>query len=201
MIEFEASSAFKMVMYKCNNPTPHSYWYMFKASRNNLALNGTACPAPGCSSGGYVLGAQSLSSRTALGLPAVGGALGATWLFWKGENIDRLKAVWVHEVGHHRHLEHSANAPGFKDALHDSAANTKYGSWNTVKPPPGSFGEPSDDNVAGKANARKWDRRCIMSYSDCYYGELGCFCGRCLLRNRGWKVTGLGFPDPDKGDI
>jgi flagellar hook assembly protein FlgD len=200
MVEFEASPGFKMLCYKCDNPTPHSYWYMFKESRDNFDKDGEACPAPGCGPT-YVLSAQLVSSRTALGLPAVGGALGATWLFWKGENIDRLKAVWVHEVGHHRHLEHSANAPGFKDNLHDSEANTKYGTWDAVKPPPGSYGEPSDDNVAGRRNAQKWDRRCIMSYSDCYYGELGCFCGRCLLRNRGWKVTGLGFPDSGKGDV
>jgi hypothetical protein len=39
-----------------------------------------------------------------------------------------------------------------------------------------------------------------MSYSDAWYGENGFLCGRCLLRNRGWKVTGLGFPGANKGE-
>ncbi|MGH9900507.1 MAG: PKD domain-containing protein, partial [Pyrinomonadaceae bacterium] len=44
----------------------------------------------------------------------------------------------------------------------------------------------------------QWDRRCIMSYSRTEYGELEeYFCGKCILRNRGWKVQTIGYPGPD----
>jgi PKD repeat protein len=41
----------------------------------------------------------------------------------------------------------------------------------------------------------QWDRRCIMSYSRTAFGENEeYFCGKCILRNRGWKVRGIGHP-------
>lgn len=200
MVEFESSPAFKLLRYHCSEPAAHKYWFIFSNARDDRYYDNEACIASGCAG---VLEAKEKTTRTHMGLPAVGGALGATWLFWKGENVNRLKVVWVHEVGHHRHLEHSANAPGFNDGLHDSESNAKFTGWGTVKPPPGQNGHPEGPtNVAtAQANARKWDRRCIMSYSDCWYGELGCFCGRCLLRNRGWRVTTLGFPGSGKGEL
>ncbi len=42
---------------------------------------------------------------------------------------------------------------------------------------------------------RQWDRHCIMSYAGSGYpSNKEYFCGRCILRNRGWRVSGLGFP-------
>jgi len=204
LVEFDASTAFFMERYECNNPGgAHRYWYIENATGAGGRMNGQRCPAPGCGSvpPNYTLTALagSQQARAALGLPAVGGAMGGTWLFWRGENVNRLKVVWVHEVGHHRHLEHAANAPGAVDnagnvvaavaALHDSEANTKA-TWAGPPPLPAS----------GVAAATRWDRRCIMSYSDAWYSELGCLCGRCLLRNRGWLVKALAFPGSGKGD-
>ena len=187
MVEFTASRAFFMEEYTCDAGAPHLYWYIENATGPGGRMVGRPCPAPGCG-GGHVLSLSGTprETRNALPLPAVGGALGATWLFWQGENTDRLKCVWVHEVGHHRHLEHAANGPGAKADLHDSRNNSKA---NWV----GKAG-------ATIAKATQWDRRCIMSYSDAWYQELGCLCGRCVLRNRGWKVTGLALPGSANAD-
>jgi hypothetical protein len=194
LVEFDASTAFFMEEYSCNNPGgAHSYWYIENATGAGGRMNGQRCPAPGCGSAppNYTLTAVagSQEARAALGLPAVGGAMGGTWLFWRGEAPDRLKVVWVHEVGHHRHLQHSANAPGAAPDLHDSESNTKA---NWAGPPP--------LQASGVAAATQWDRRCIMSYSDAWYTEYGCLCGRCVLRNRGWRVTNLGWPAAGDGD-
>jgi hypothetical protein len=163
----------------------HTYWGLKKATSNGPKHN-TNCPSPGCTT--TTAAAGKITDRgyltfSAMSLPAVGGALGATWLFYEGEAEDRLKSVWAHEVGHHRHLEHAGDGPGQKDNLHDTAANEKVSNltWSGL----GGNAEPK---------AKRWDRRCIMSYSDCRYGELGYFCGVCVLRNRGWRVTGLGGP-------
>ena len=113
-----------------------------------------------------------------LPLPAVGLSLGATWLFTSSD-----EDTWAHEMGHHRQLEHSASAPGAQyedlsavvnNELHDSELNTAK-TW------PGTT-----------ANAdKRWDRDCIMSYTS---REALCFCGKCLLRQRGWKVQALPYP-------
>ncbi|MBN2122817.1 MAG: choice-of-anchor D domain-containing protein, partial [Deltaproteobacteria bacterium] len=115
----------------------------------------------------------------------IGDAGGGTWLL---KNFAAWE--WAHEVGHHRHLEHSADAPvgsrsAEKDKLHDSQRNTGV-DWSIE-------GVPSVLN-------QRWDRCCIMSYVDCSTGysdpDIGgsdhtYFCGKCVLRNRGWKVEGI----------
>lgn len=135
-------------------------------------------PCPACGAGKNGSGVKptvTATGRTTLMLPAVGVGMGATWVFTSG-NGD----VWAHEMGHHRHLEHaqpfpsSANpAPGAKNSQHDSQPNTH------VAFPPGT--PPKE---------RCWDLRCIMSYS---HGAVY-FCGKCVLKSRGWKVEGL--PNP-----
>ena len=169
LVEFDASPAVFLSKFTCNGATPHTYYYLKKNGTASPAAH--ACPAPGCAG---TLSSTGTGSRYANGLPlpAVGVALGATWLFTNPANAD----TWVHEVGHHRHCEHAAAAPGSKANLHDAQKNDTQ-NWGT----------------RGEANVKKqnWDRMCIMSYQDppnLY------FCGRCLLRNRGWKVTGLGSP-------
>lgn len=184
-LEFKASPTYYVAQYKCNGTTVHTYWGLKKATSNGPKHN-TNCPSPGCTTTTAAAGKITdcgYLTFSAMSLPAVGGALGATWLFYEGEAEDRLKSVWAHEVGHHRHLEHAGDGPGQKDNLHDTAANEKVSNltWSGL----GGNAEPK---------AKRWDRRCIMSYSDCRYGELGYFCGVCVLRNRGWRVTGLGGP-------
>lgn len=197
LVEFDASPAFFIEKYQCNRGAgaQHTYWFIENATGAGGRKNGTRCPSPGCFSDPPANATRSVLNAAGdrkdypngMPLPAVGGALGATWLFWRGENPDRLKGVWVHEVGHHRHMEHAANGPGAVANLHDSESNTKFAGWAGV-------------GGGTVATAKQWDRRCIMSYSDAWYGENGFLCGRCLLRNRGWKVTGLGFPGPNKGE-
>jgi hypothetical protein len=93
---------------------------------------------------------------------------------------------WAHEVGHNRHLEHAADAPvggrgAEKDKLHDSEVNTLPGA-NFV--------------VGDTAPNKRWDRCCVMSYVDSspkYDNtiDLTYFCGKCVLRNAGWKVEAI----------
>ncbi len=197
LVEFDSNSPCCFQVYRCNNaPGAHAFIYLEKNHAPGTRMDNQPCPAPGCGTAGKRLThTGSHHNMNGLSLPAVGAPLGATWLFWRGENVNRLKAVWVHEVGHHRHLEHAANvAPAGAVDLHDSENNTWFNAWNTVKPPPGPVG-------TGAAKARHWDRRCIMSYADCWYGELGCLCGKCLLRNRGWKVKTLTGPGSRKADV
>jgi hypothetical protein len=178
-VEFDASPAVFIEQYKCTGTPPppgppvppaplHTYWIITKNGTAAWLANGP-CPAPGC---GGTLQDQNLGVPYASGLPlpAVGVALGATWLFTSSD-----AETWAHEVGHHKHLEHAASGPGATDNLHDSENN------------------PSAAGAANPAD-RHWDAKCIMSYAS---NPNLCFCGRCLLRNRGWKVTGLGFPGTD----
>jgi len=49
--------------------------------------------------------------------------------------------------------------------------------------------------AAGDVNTQKWDRDCIMSYVNTDAGDdRGYFCGKCLLKLRGWKVEGIADP-------
>lgn len=133
-----------------------------------------ACSAPGCT-GKLKLRRCYLHP---LCFPAVGGGLGAAFLFDSGPD------VWAHEMGHHRHLEHAqANpsatdplklAPGAKNQQHDSQPN------------PSIAGKPVRDSG--------WDCMCIMSYN---HGPGLTFCGKCIMKMRGWKVEGL--PNPAGG--
>jgi hypothetical protein len=189
MVEFSAANPhqFRMERYECNAAAHHRYWYIENAAFAGGRKAGAACPAPGCAG---VLASNWVSVPIDLGLPAVGCPLGATWLFWRGENNNRLRIVWVHEVGHHRHLEHAASGPGAKANLHDSENNTTVagGTWAAL---PGA---------GDHAPAQQWDHICIMSYSDAWHNQYGMLCGRCLLRYRGWRITGLGFPAANQGE-
>ncbi len=172
-VEFAASPAMEAHLYRCNKPAQHLYHYIVRAG--GVAPGPHPCPAAGCGTTGGQL--QNTGSCWAYNggfpLPAVGVALGATWLFTTSD-----ADTWAHEVGHHRHLEHAADGPGAKLNLHDSEDNTTQ-AW------PGGTA----------ANRTHWDRNCVMSYASCNYpGGKDYLCGRCLLRNRGWKVTALGLP-------
>jgi hypothetical protein len=182
-VEFKSSPAYFIEKYVCTNPTSHTYWYIEKTGAPSPP-NGP-CPAPGCGTGGYTLQATGTGKNRANGLPlpAVGIALGATWLF-TSSNAD----TWAHEVGHHRHLEHAASAPG-----------AQYAPRKVTDPVPNGELHDSQDNdtqnwgVLGETEASKmdWDRCCTMSYTK---GGSRYFCGKCILRNRGWKVQSITYP-------
>jgi hypothetical protein len=111
--------------------------------------------------------------KDSLLLSAFGWALGACFVF-EGNNV----LNWAHEMGHHRHLEHAAGAPGEKVAQHDS---------------------PNNPDLTGLVDAKdaekRWDRCCIMGYVEKKF-----FCGKCVLKNRGWKVESLAtLPESSNG--
>ncbi len=103
----------------------------------------------------------------------IGMAQGSIWVVKGMEGWE-----WAHEVGHNRHLEHAADAPGAVDAQHDAQTNTHGGA--------GFDGSEVAKN-------KRWDRACVMSYVDLsdYHDAVedqAYFCGKCVLRGRGWKV-------------
>jgi hypothetical protein len=115
-----------------------------------------------------------------LGLAAIGEALGALWLMTHAG----ARSYWAHEVGHHKHLEHSAGAPGASLTQHDTAHNKSDPALN----PP---------NKVPAAEAA-WDRDCVMSYVNTESGDdAAYFCGKCVLKIRGWTIEGLTNPAPD----
>jgi hypothetical protein len=187
-VEFDSSPAYNIQRYRCDSVPPHTYWIMQKDGVTNRRPNGP-CPAPGCA--GTLTARNAFFNRTSMPMPAVGGALGATWLFTTSD-----ADTWAHEVGHHRHLEHAASAPGSQydpnhdptdppnnAELHDAKDNTTQ-NWVTL-----GVAKPSEQD---------WDRNCIMSYASVYYaGGIDHFCGKCILRNRGWKVQTLLYPETD----
>lgn len=185
--------------YACDGASaggPHRFFYLENPAVAPPAgkvghHEGSPCPT-GCHRGAPPSPAKlaptaNLYNFGSLGLAAAGVELGATWLFWKGVAAPTLMNIWAHEIGHHRHLEHaSKESYAGADDTHDREHNAVVPAW-----PPGGYGNAP--------KAQQWDRRCTMSYSS-VNGEVGCFCGRCLLRNRGWKVMSLGFPGPSVKD-
>jgi len=111
-VEFKDSPALTVVIYKCSGAPQHTILAMIKPGSPNPALGTCAACAQPVAATGFVYNLGSMN------LPAVGIGLGATWLFTTSD-----ENTWVHEVGHHRHLEHAASGPGAKPALHDSEAN------------------------------------------------------------------------------
>ena len=108
-----------------------------------------------------------------LNLPAVGEPLGALWLMTTGGP----RTFWAHEVGHHKHLEHAGDVIA-RPKQHDHTSNTV---------------DPAVQ--AAPVGSDMWDRVCIMSYINTEAGpDAAYFCGKCILKLRGWKVEGLADP-------
>ena len=148
---------------------------------------GTACNAP-CTGHFVDMGVAfareiTAASENMLGLPAAGEAMGGLWLFC---TYPRGVSTWAHEIGHHKHLEHGPGGGGYILAHHDSQANPN--------PPVSTATNPIN---------RNWDRVCIMGYTRTGLNladpDRGYFCGRCILKLRGWKVQGLALPASGSG--
>jgi hypothetical protein len=87
-------------------------------------------------------------------------------------------------MGHHRHLEHAANAPAAKGNQHDHQDNAAITAGNL-------------------ATERQWDLHCMMNgyqTPDHPVRDHDFPCGKCLLKNRGWTVEGLALPAAGAGD-
>jgi hypothetical protein len=130
--------------------------------------------------------------------PSCGFPLGVTWNFLGDPYL------WAHESGHNRHYEHAA------DAMYDDKRS-----------PTTKVEHDSEENTVAKtfhgrekADNKRWDRACLMSYvtdvesqgsqtisSVSTYDlkrDMPCFCFKCVLKNRGWRITGVPVP---KGDL
>lgn len=109
-----------------------------------------------------------------LSLPSWGGPLGGLFLDTK----EGPRTYWAHEIGHHKILEHAGDVI-IHPNQHDQAANTVDATVQSYSDPKG----------------RLWDRDCIMSYINTETGDdRAYFCGKCLLKLRGWKIEGLADP-------
>ena len=109
-----------------------------------------------------------------LSLPSWGGPLGGLFLDTK----EGPRTYWANEIGHHKILEHAGDVI-IHPNQHDQAANTVDATVQSYSDPKG----------------RLWDRDCIMSYINTETGDdRAYFCGKCLLKLRGWKIEGLADP-------
>jgi hypothetical protein len=189
--EFKSSPPLICIEYACNVDKTHK----FTEVANNPAggeshtvgsqsvtfsrlPSNTNCKVAGCT-GKYKF-ASSHQDEDGLPLCAIGQPIGGCWQY-----IPRYAETWAHEVGHHRHLQHAPSrggstsiAPGGKAEQHDSAAN--------------AFQAHEDST-----HSRGWDRWCLMSYDKKAPRH---FCGKCVLKNRGWAVNTLTNPAGDVQD-
>ena len=203
LVEFLASPKMMLEEYKCAAPGCTS---VRTEVTNGCAagdlLVGKACPVGGTGHTFVRHNPPRQWERTNIPLPACGLAMGATWLFLTG-NAD----IWAHELGHHRHLQHAQAWPGVAGSAtaHDlGRSKTINGVKHKCGAAPGAqekqhdpvvnpalAAEPAADPVHPNKD-RCWDRMCMMSYER----QPLYFCGRCLLKNRGWRVEGLAeLPD------
>jgi hypothetical protein len=173
LVEFRSSQRVDIRQYRCNTPgcgTTRAE-IINNCGAGDL-LQGTACPTAGC---GGTMQAAGNGQYNSFPLPAVGVSMGGTWLFTSGG-----PDVWAHEIGHHRHLEHAQADPGEPDTA-PGAQTDQHDS--EINPHATLAGQPNKD--------RGWDRCCIMSYN---HGEPLYFCGKCILKHRGWAIEHLDNP-------
>jgi hypothetical protein len=176
LVEFLGSPQVWLQRFRCGNG--HVEYQVVRA----LQPVGTvlrACSTPGCPRN---LRATNTSTgpnniiNTAYGL-----ALGGSFLITLSNNEDW--PWWTHEIGHNRHLQHAAGEDGNQPQQHDSVNNTSDAALQ------------ADAGIG--ADWKRWDRVCTMSYTDSRaVGAAGGddrqqFCGKCLLKNRGWRVEKL----------
>ena len=171
LVEFKSSPRITINEYECSRAGCDTTRAEVANNAAGHLLTNSRCSRWFCSGRMRLNGTVQYSS---IPLPAVGVSMGGTWLFTTGG-----PDVWAHELGHHRHLQHSRSnpgsssmAPGGQAAQHDTRVNPAL---------PGAT--PNKD--------RCWDRCCIMSYN---HSEALYFCGKCLLKNMGWAIEHLSNP-------
>jgi hypothetical protein len=165
MVDFKDAPRTKLWKYTC--PTNPDHIYM-KLMRHDAADPHGAFQCPICPPISPSPMNVTSTNYDGVFLAAIGLAVGSSWLFPGGGDL------WAHEIGHHKHLEHASSAPGAQTTQHDSVRN------------PNVLGATAE--IEGQTNVDElaWDRRCLMSYNDSDGGSL-LFCGKCVMRNRGWK--------------
>ena len=120
--------------------------------------------------------------------PSIGHVVGVSLCFLGDTDL------WGHELGHCRYFQHAGNAPGRAEAQHDCTGNLAA-----------NWGDPFARETS--ESNQKWDRTCLMSYvtdlsSYDDYKDMPCFCFKCVLKNRGWKLNDATVPVPSPpGDL
>ena len=149
---------------------------------------------------GYVGGVPAVGLQTtSAGFPA-----GVSW------DVNGDTDLWAHELAHNRYYEHAggsaARPAGDLNLTHDSVDN--LAAW----PNPGDHIYAGGTVAGGRNFNRTWDRACLMSYiTDVVitnpdagsYAEVfdtnrdrPCFCYKCVLKNRGWKLGQSAYQPP-----
>ena len=194
LVEYQTSPSVYLGAYKCNS-CGDFYTYVQNSSLGIRA--GAVCPTPLC--GGRLAldwaycmdGSLGTDPLIGTNSPSCGFPIGVFW------NFVGSSSLWAHELGHNRHYEHAADAmqnPLNKaTAEHDSEPNS-VATFHT---------DEAADN-------KRWDRACLMTYilqvrepvggNETYddQRDMPCFCFKCVLKNRGWRITALPIP---KGDL
>lgn len=185
--EFVSSPEYDWHLYECGTTPAHQFVMPLK--KGAVAPANPPCESAGC---GGTMTSNSGWWDQRFNFNGIGLAIGVTWCFDQDD-----ANIGVHEVGHHRHFEHCAHAPYVKPAMHDHAANqvvdwVAEGAARAVwwdAPEHHTAGDPNIADAAAHADhGKRWDRRCVMSYAN---DAEQYFCGKCALRNRGWKVETL----------
>ena len=181
IVQFRGTDTVRLVEYECNK-CGDVYVYALAAG---VSRNNTKCPTPGC---GKLIGGGKLR-RTATAEGDTDGISGGAPLIGLTEsslgnplgvalNFLGDSDLWAHEMAHTRYHQHTGNAPAPRVIQHDARSNTTV-NWATV-------GETEAKN-------KKWDRACLMTYAsdlDSFDDsqDAVCFCAKCVLKGRGWKL-------------
>lgn len=183
--EFVSCSEFKYHVLTCDTTPAHRY---VRIRKDGVA----APPDEACPDCAGTLQATAATGVIRFNLNGIGLAIGVCWNF-----IQPDANIITHEIGHHRHFEHSSNGPFTKPDLHDSADNSVV-NWVTDAALRAVWWDDVSHHTATDPNApstavhqsrgKQWDRRCMMSYAN---DSRQYFCGKCALRNRGWEVVSL----------
>lgn len=178
--------AIALQQYVCSNPGCNLTFAEIVGVQGATTLHslGTACPShrddngDRCRNGTWRAFGVLQVREKGINHFSVGLALGVSLL-----NATHDRQLWPHEIGHNKHLQHGrsctwGDAPGgFTDSQHDVAVNTPFA--------PLYAGDDEKD--------RRWDRLCIMGYTNGSTVEQF-FCGKCLLKNRGWAIEPIDDP-------
>jgi peptidoglycan hydrolase-like protein with peptidoglycan-binding domain len=201
LVEFRSTPQLNVDEYECSAGCDVTRAEVTNGCAAGDLLAGTNCPNHGTCGGTFRRTGTWNWAR--LPHPAVGVSMGATWLFTSG-----AADVWAHEMGHHRHLEHAQSRPGSSGQnahlAHDLGRGAIVGGVEVkCGAAPGaklsqhdSEGNPAHAGVAAldathPDKDRGWDRSCIMSYN---HDDPLYFCGKCILKNRGWAVEHIANP-------
>jgi hypothetical protein len=185
IIEFQASARAYTQGYECDT-CGNEHWFLERALAGGDAV-GRDCPDPVCA-GQFIedVAKPVQPAWDTLPISSIGFPLGVSLL---ASDDAGLHCTWAHEIGHNRHFEHAGKEGGAQVDQHDSRPN------NTA-PWGGLGGLVATHGLSNVAANKQWDHLCVMTYND-YVRQY--FCAKCILRNRGWKITALG--DPPAGTV